>query len=136
MVALSIVWSIIAGIIEKRKKAAARSASTRPDSKQVSLKAEWKADPVQVKIESLRRRGVSQSARVETPPTEPRKTTSRNPIQSLHRKECPLPSAPVRSNKEQIPAAQIAELLQNKRNIRTAIVLTEIISKPVSQRSS
>ena len=128
IVILSIVWSIIAGIIEK-KKAAAKKAASLP--KQPTVQTELKADPINVKIESLRRRKKTQSVITKDPePAQPRKHES---VKSLHREDCPLPPQ-TSIRRATAPAKQLAAMLQNKRSIRTAIVLNEILSKPVSQR--
>ena len=138
MVALSIIWSIVASIIEK-KKAAEKAAASKPLRTNVS--AEWKADPVKIKIESLRRRNKKSQAQVQVPTQpklEPQAQTRINPlskklIKSLHYESCPLP--PVQqARRVNAPAVQLAVMLQKKRNIRTAIVLNEILSKPVSMR--
>ena len=133
IVILSVVWSIIASIIEK-KKAAAKKVSTT--EKQPTVQTEWKADPVSVKVESLRRRtrAVSIPLIDEKVPQIPKKQKGLQSIKPLHVTDCPLP--PTGTNREKvIPATQLANMLKNHKNIRTAIVLNEILSKPVSQRT-
>lgn len=129
IIILSVVWSIIAGIIEK-KKAAAKKAAITP--KQPAVPTQWKADPVKVKIESLRRRKKSQQEAQVPEPTPQSKYT---PIKSLHVKDCPLPPVKPRPRSSNVASKQLAVLLRNKRNIRTAIVLNEILSKPISLRT-
>ncbi len=133
IVILSVVWSIIASIIEK-KKAAAKKASTT--EKQPTVQTEWKANPASVKVESLRRRSRAASIppiEEKIPPTL-KGWKEHTPIKPLHGTDCPLPATPA-SLKKVIPAVQLAKMLKNRRNIRTAIVLNEILSKPVSQRA-
>jgi hypothetical protein len=135
IVILSVVWSIIASIIEKKKAAAKKITSVE---EQPTVKTALKVDPVKVKIESLRRRGLKPSI----PPTIekqvnplPNRSKSLKPISPLHTEDCPITPTiqPVRKNS--IPANQLAKMLKNRRNIRTAIVLSEILSKPVSLRN-
>lgn len=133
IVILSVVWSIIAGIIEKKKAAAKKAAASSPKQPTVQAgQAEWKADPINVKIESLRRRKRPQSEIIKDPkPQQPRLI---EPIKKLHVEGCPLPPQ-TSIRRATAPAKQLAAMLRNKRNIRTAIVLNEILSKPVSQRN-
>ena len=128
IIILSVVWSIIAGIIEKKKAAAKRAAMTPG---QPSVPTKWKADPVKVKIESLRRRKKSRQEAPVPQPTPPREHV---PIKPLHVEDCPLPPTKSRLRSSNAASRQLAAMLHNKRNIRTAIVLNEILSKPVSQR--
>ncbi|HIE84791.1 MAG TPA: hypothetical protein EYQ00_13535 [Dehalococcoidia bacterium] len=137
IVILSIVGSIISGIVEKRKAAATKKAR-QGSSPQPTIETNWKADPVKVKIESLRRRRVAQqgkSASKHEQPIQPPIREEIKPIASLHVEDCPLPPAKSALRNKRVPAKQLATMLRNKRNIRTAIVLSEILSKPVSQRS-
>jgi hypothetical protein len=136
MVALSIIWSIVASIIEKKKKAE-KAAASKPLRTHVS--SELRVDPVNIKIESLRRRKKPQT-KVQAPTqltpslTSTIKPLSRTLIKPLHVEACPLPSVQ-RIARAHKPAVQFAAMLNNKRNIRTAIVLNEILSKPISLRS-
>jgi len=131
IIILSVVWSIVAGIIEKKKAAAKKATKVQP---QPRVATEWKADPVKVKIESLRRRKKSQQA-VQVLPEEPPKRKAMAPIKPLHEKDCPLPAASRVTRNAVAPSRQLAAMLNNERNIRTAIVLSEILGKPVSQRA-
>lgn len=132
IIILSVVWSIVAGIIEKRK-AAAKKAGVAPQSKR-----SFTADPVSVKVESLRRKQKAQQ-KVQSPQlvTQPPPTVvskkSMQPIKSLHEEDCPLPPI-IQRPTTPAPSKQLAKLLRNQRNIRTAIVLSEILDKPISQR--
>ena len=125
VVIISVVWSIISQIIEKKKAQAAKSKSS-PKRPPV-VETGWKADPVQVKIESLRRRSVQAA-----PASIPTPTVARSlaPIKSLHVKECELQPLSARVKKRIPPAVQLARMLKDNRNLRTAIVLNEILSKP------
>jgi hypothetical protein len=135
IIILSVVWSIISGIIEKKKAAAKKEAAKRGVSTadQPTVSTQLKADPVQVKIESLRRRT---KAKVQQPPpqSKPIKEEAKR-IPSLHVDTCPLPPSGTPTKKETLPSKQLSAMLQNSRNIRTAIVLSEILGKPVSQRN-
>ena len=130
IIILSVVWSIVSGIIEKKKAAAKKAAKVQP---QPRVATEWKADPIKVKIESLRRRKKSQQA-VQVLPEEPPKHKAMAPIKPLHVKDCPLPAVSRATRNAVAPSRQLAAMLNNDRNIRTAIVLSEILGKPVSQR--
>jgi hypothetical protein len=126
LIIASVVWSIVSGIIEKRKAAAKKEAAKVNLSRQPTQPMQ---SPVSVKVQSLRRK--RQPA--PTPPPTPAPERDRKPIPGLHKEECPLPpqqSTPTAPR----PAKQIAGLLGNRRNIRTAIVLSDILNKPVSQR--
>ncbi len=128
VIILSVVWSIVSGIIEKRKAAAKKEAAQGNLSTQ-SAHPQLQQSPVNVKVQSLRRRKqpVSPPVQVARPKHEI------HPIAPLHKEECPLPPQESRQSAPK-PAGQIVELLNNRRNIRTAIVLSEILGKPVSQR--
>jgi hypothetical protein len=148
IVILSIVGSIVSGIMEKRKAAAAKKARSASlgSSPQPAVKTQWKADPVAVKIESLRRRhAVIQEKSVpkpDKPLPKPDKLTpipvdfqKIKPIAPLHVEDCPLPPTQSRARASKAPSIQLASMLRNQRNIRTAIVLSEILGKPISQRN-
>jgi hypothetical protein len=141
IIILSIVGSIISGIIEKRKAAAAKKARSASlgATEQPTVQTQWKADPVAVKIESLRRRrAVPQQKplpKPEKPVLAPETHQKIAPITPLHVEDCPLPPSQPASSIRKSPSIQLASLLHNQRNIRTAIVLSEILGKPVSQRS-
>jgi hypothetical protein len=134
IIILSVVWSIVSGIIEKKKAAAKRVAKVVP---QPRVATEWQADPVNVKIESLRRRKKSQQSVQVAPvaPAAPPKGQAMAPIKSLHVQDCPLTPVSTNIRNSVAPSRQLAAMLRNDRNIRTAIVLSEILSKPVSQRA-
>ena len=132
IIILSVVWSIVAGIIEKRK-AAAKKAGVTPRSQR-----SYTADAVTVKVESLRRRQKTQQkvqppqAVTQPPPTVIKKKYIK-PLGALHEEDCPLPPT-TEGSSTPAPAKQLAGMLRNQHNIRTAIVLSEILDKPISQR--
>ena len=132
MIALSVAWPIIAGIIEKRKKSQQNALKRGPsDQSSLLVESEWKADPVEVKIESLRRRSKRQGAAPTT-----RKSTPKKRIRSHHKEDCLLPPAISGPSKAVLPAKQLAHMLQNRRNLRTAIVLSELLGKPMAHRKN
>lgn len=149
IIILSVVWSIISSIIEKKKAAAAKQRNVKvkpqqkslevPKQKSLEVPTEWKADPVQVKVESLRRRKratqVAKPAEPELIQSSPKKRR-RQPLKPLHEESCPLPPTIRTVQKAESPAKQLALMLRNERNLRTAIVLSEVLSKPISLRTS
>jgi hypothetical protein len=136
LIIASVVWSIISGIIEKRKakaKLAAQAGRDGASDPQAGAQT-WKADPVSVKVESLRRRRKQQPPKQQQTPVPKRKSKRGfESIKPLHKAECPVPSL-ASLQKKPTPAKQLAKMLKNRRNMRTAIVLSEILGKPVSQR--
>ena len=156
IVILSIVWSVISGIIEKQKKAAKLKqanfdVSTPTKVKTTPDSTPWKADPKQVKIELLRRKQKAtiktKTTPVATPaPVKVKKPKQDNPVQvakkqkksasikPLHEEACELKPISTQVRKKPAPARQIAKLLNNRRNLRTAIVLTEVLSPPLANR--
>ena len=157
IVILSIVWSVISGIIEKQKKAAKLKqanldVSTPTKVKRTPEPTPWKPDPKQVKVERLRRK---QNATLKTktaqvappqPPVTVRKQVQDTPrqiakpekkigsIKALHAEACDLKPISEQIRKKPAPARQIAKLLKNRRSLRTAIVLTEVLSPPLARR--
>ena len=129
IIILSVVWSIVSSIIEKRKAAAKKEAAslgTNSGSNQPSMV------PVSVKVQSLRRRQKQPTFEQPTPPVIQQKRTGAS-IVPLHKDTCPLPPRKLNRSRQR-PAKQIAAMLANRRNFRTAIVLAEVLGKPVSQR--
>lgn len=135
LIIVSVVWSIVSGIIEKRKAKAKLAAqqgldgarNPQPDAQS------WNADPVSVKVESLRRRKQQPTKQPKAPAPIHNTGQRIQPLNPLHRADCPVPPR-VTTKKQQSPAKQLAKMLNNRRNLRTAIVLSEILGKPVSQR--
>ena len=153
IVVLSIVWSIISAIIEKRK-AAEKKASLKHPETQVSLKTKevFKADPAQVKIERLRRR--KRTARpkpavqkqVTAPPKKPvsKPFPAIQPVQQesligrirpLHQEDCDLKPVNQAIKRGSGPAKQLSEMLKQRKNLKTAIVLSEVLGKPIANRA-
>ena len=139
LIIISIVWSIISGILEKKRaKAKKNAAMIGLDSKPIKVDA-LKADPVNVLVKSLQNR---QPQRKIAPTKQPEFASMPKPIsaqkrkveaiKSLHKENCPLP--PKVEVKRESQAKQISVLFKNRCNIRTAIVLNEILGKPVSKK--
>ncbi|MBC8201113.1 MAG: hypothetical protein H8E86_03625 [Planctomycetes bacterium] len=126
IIILSVVWSIVSSIIEKRKAAAKKEAGRLELSGQSPAQSQ---QPVSVKVQSLRRRKKAEPI----PAPVSKKSQGLKPIVDLHKKECPLPPRQARRSRPST-SKQIAALLSNRRNVRTAIVLAEILDKPISQR--
>mgnify|MGYP006966866592 CR=1 FL=1 len=152
IVLLSIVWSIVSSIIQKRAAAAKKlqmqqgGGSLRVGTSTVPQV--FNVDPRAVKIEALRRK---QQQRRQ--PTSPRSTSSPiassstlssevkqtgsskiAPIEELHDLDCPVPATRYGRSRATPPSRQLAVMLGHTRNIRTAIVLNEILSKPIALR--
>ena len=155
IVILSIVWSVISSIIEKRQKAQKEKLKKEGPTLQTNLKTSVKptpklqsapvftVDPEQIRVEALRRRRAQQQKKQPEPVVEPVKQEKQvvpqkgkyiQGITKLHDEACPVPPTEYTKPKKQSPARQIAVMLQNRRNLRTAIVLSEILQKPVSLR--
>jgi hypothetical protein len=135
LIIASVVWSIVSSIIEKRKAAAKKAASQRKTGTTIQPMAQ-EVEPVSVKVQSLRSRAKKRPPTPAQSPPEPVAVTQKRKtkrLEPLHKEDCPLP--PLKEAKApSIPAKQIAKLLKNRRNLRTAMVLTEILGKPISQR--
>lgn len=163
IIILSVVWSIVSAIIQKRAAAAQKlqlqqgGAGLKVDPTQVRPQV-FRADPRAVKIEALRRKqmlaqsqGRSQrgmktrsaqpttatAGTIRTPREALLKRESSSkilPIEDLHDAACPVPPTRYARSRVHDPAKQLAAMLQNRRNIRTAIVLNELLSKPLALR--
>ena len=141
IIIVSVVWSIISGILAKKqaaaKKLAAANALSTGNGDAVKV---WKADPVQIRVESLRRRNRTAApsaalSRVE--PRVPKKAPQGKKIKgltSLYAKNGPVRVAKDSSRRERKAAKEIATLLSDMPNLRNAILLNEILSKPVALR--
>ncbi len=165
IVILSIVWSIISAIIEKRKaaekKAGLKQTQKQPPKQppiQASLKTKevFKADPTQVKIERLRRRKrptkpqavvqqqVTVAPKQARPKRSPLQTPPIQPVQNeplieritpLNHDESdfnPIKQTLKRTSK---PANQLSQMLKKRKNLKTAIVLSEVLGKPIAKRA-
>ncbi|MFT4593866.1 MAG: hypothetical protein ACI9JK_001584 [Phycisphaerales bacterium] len=141
IIIVSVVWSIISGILAKKqaaaKKLAAANALSTGNGDAVKV---WKADPVQIRVESLRRRNRTAGPSAAPSPVEPRapkKATQGKKIKgltSLYAKNGPLRVAKDLPRHERKAAKEIATLLSDMPNLRNAILLNEILSKPVALR--
>jgi len=153
IVILSIIWSIISKIIEKRqiakgeewkKKQLEEGGGLRVDLK-TSVKTPpqppstpvFTVDPEQIRVEALRRRAIQRKKSPEPVVEEVKRVKKEkvSKIRKLHKEVCPVPPTAFTIAKRPIPAHQIANMLKNRRNIRTAVVLSEILRKPLSLRS-
>ena len=135
LIILSVVWSIISGIIEKKKAKAKKNAANVGLESGLASVETFTEDPVTVLVESLRRKKRVQKQTKVLSPQERIADTSHSikGIKSLHDEGCPLPSKS--EVKRRLSAAsQLGTMLQNRRNVRTAIVLAEILGKPVSKK--
>ena len=153
IVLLSIVWSIVSSIIQKRAAAAKKlqmqqgGGSLRVGTSTVPQV--FNVDPRAVKIEALRRKQQQQRRQSASPrstsspvassstlSSEVKQTRSSKiaPIEELHDLDCPVPATRYGRSSATPPSRQLAVMLGHTRNIRTAIVLNEILSKPIALR--
>ena len=131
---LSVVWSIVSSIIEKRKAAAKKEAGRVDLSGQaVGQRVGQTTTPVSVKVQSLRRRKIAVPKAVPNAAPVVRSTEGIKPLSKLHKEDCPIPPQNAKIVAPR-PSKQFAALFSNRRNLRTAIVLTEILGKPIAQR--
>tara|TARA_B100001123_G_C14991233_1_gene899665 strand:- start:303 stop:761 length:459 start_codon:yes stop_codon:yes gene_type:complete len=145
IVILSIVWSIVASIIEKRKVKAKqqhpKGAGLRVGDVSVdespSEGIAFQADPVEIKVERLQREKKAQ-LKATTNAIQESASIKKRGIKALHDQDCSLPPT-TRTKTNQLktrlkPSRQIASMLRNKRNLKTAIVLAEVLGPPISQK--
>ena len=138
LIILSVVWSIISGIIEKKKAKAKKNAANVGLESGLASVETFTEDPVTVLVESLRRKKRVQEQTKVVSPQERIADTSHSikgikGIKSLHDEGCPLPPQS-QVERRSSAASQLGTMLQNRRNVRTAIVLAEILGKPVSKK--
>ncbi len=140
IIIVSTVWSVISGIIEKQKRA--KLSSKREVGLQTGQKPTLPKQPTvemfESRIDALRKRP---SPRIAAPPTVvveklPKKKVRKKRIEHikpLHQEDCPLPpkqsSRPSRSR-----ARAVSMLLKTPQSVRTAVILSEALGKPISQR--
>lgn len=154
IVLLSIVWSIVSSIIQKRAAAAKKLQMQQGDGSlrvgTSTVPQVFNVDPRAVKIEALRRKQQQQQRRQSasqrstsspvasssTLSSEVKQTRSSkiDPIEELHDLDCPVPATRYGRSSATPPSRQLAVMLRHTRNIRTAIVLNEILSKPIALR--
>ena len=152
IVILSIVWSIISAIIEKRAKANKQLLIDQDQNRNIGLKTKRvvrprpksapviTVDPELVRVEALRRKRAHLQAKqaipseplIEHTKSLPKKKSEK--IKELHKEACDLPPTQFVKREKPTPGQRIAKMLQNRRNLRTAVVLSEILQKPVSIR--
>ena len=137
MIILSVVWSIVSGIIAKKKAAAQKAAAELLANQSGDSTEVLHVSPTQVRVESLRRRKKSvRKAQLEPEKAQPRKRKPIEGLKKLHIGSSPLPPSQSRIRRSKQHARQIALLLKNRRNLRTAIVLNEILSAPIALRTT
>ncbi len=150
IIIVSAVWSTISGLIEKHKKEKmAAQKGPRPaggqQSPQRSLRVTTtprtsEAEILETRIDALRNRPAKiniPSTLQEHPPVERIAQTRQNKlskIEPLHKKDCPIPPTTY-IRKGNTRAKAVSALLKSPRSIRTAVILNEVLQKPVSQRS-
>ena len=153
IVLLSIVWSIVSAIIEKRQKAKTQQLNGERQNRNIGLKTKpvvrsqtkpspvINVDPEIVRVKALRRKRAQETVEQITqlqPVVEQvkpiAKKTEITKLKKLHKEACDLPPTEFKRPKRPSPAKQIARMLKNKRNLRTAVVLSEILQKPLSLR--
>ena len=144
IIIVSTVWSVISGLIEKHKRDKLASQggglSSRSQLKQqnlrVSTQPQTLAELFDTRINALRQKPPT---RVVVPKAEIVKSAQerRNDpieiIKPLHQKDCPLPPKQ-RARHLQSRAGAFYRILKTPRGIRTAVILSEVLGKPVSQR--
>jgi hypothetical protein len=141
IIIVSTVWSVISGIIEKHKKdkltkpgnVGLKKAQTQVQSPRESLSEIFEA-----RINALRKRPtkktpVSTEVLVALDPIQRDQTRAGSLIKPLHKQDCPLPTTKDRKRR-QTRAMAVSKLLKTPHSVRTAIILTEVLSKPISQR--
>lgn len=152
IIIMSVVWSIISAIIEKRAKSKKQLLKDQSQNRNIGLKTKpvvrskpkpspvVTVDPELVRIEALRRkRAHIQAQQVKTPApvveqVKPLPKQKISKIKKLHKEACDLPPTVFAKPKKPTPGQQIAKMLQNRRSLRTAVVLSEILQKPISTR--
>ncbi len=153
IVILSIVWSIVSAIIEKRQKAKTQQLKEESLNRNIGVKTKpvvqprstptpaITVDPEIVRVEALRRKRAHKTAeQIKQPPPLVKqvkpvaKKAKIAKIQKLHKEACVLPPTEYKKPKRPSAAKQISRMLRNRRSLRTAVVLSEIIQKPVSLR--
>ena len=147
IIIVSTVWSVISGIIEKHKKeklAAQRDgagkSATRFQAPQqqirVSTQPQTPAELFDARLNALRQRP-PKSVVVPTPDLVVKKQSPQSKrikqIAPLHKKHCPLPPSESTSPSES-RARAISKLFSRQSGIRTAVIVSEVLGKPVSRR--
>ena len=144
IIIVSTVWSVISGLIEKHKKDKLASQggglSSRSQLKQqnlqVSTQPQTPAQQFDARLNALRQRPPTRAVGPKPEIAKSAREPSGARIQSikqLHQADCPLPpNQPVR--RSQVRAGAFYSILKTPRGIRTAVILSEVLGKPVSQR--
>jgi hypothetical protein len=144
IIIVSTVWSVISGIIEKHKKDKLASQKRilgsnpqqGPASLRVSSPQPTAFEKFEARIEHLRQRpqqrAIAPVPNIEKSSTESHRT-ERKKIKTLHVEECPLQPTTGAVPKG-TRASAISSLLQDRGSIKKAVVLSELLRKPVSMR--
>ena len=152
IVIMTVVWSIISAIIEKRAKAQKQLLLDQNQNRNIGLKTKSvvrsqpkptpiiTVDPELIRVEALRRKRAQVQAKqanplepvVEQVKAVPKENFAK--IQKLHKEACDLPPTTFVKPVKPTPGQRIAKMIQNRRNLRTAVVLSEILQKPISIR--
>ena len=144
IIIVSTVWSVISGIIEKHKKDKLASQKgilgdnrqQGPASLRVSSPQPTAFEKFEARIEHLRQRpqqrAIAPVPNIEKSSTESHRT-ERKKIKTLHVEECPLQPTTGAVPKG-TRASAISSLLQDRGSIKKAVVLSELLRKPVSMR--
>ena len=141
IIIVSTIWSVISGIIEKHKKeklAKQGNVGLKTVQTQVQIPRQSLSELFEARINALRKRP-SKKAPVPTevlvnldPKQRDRKATVSR-LKPLHNQDCPLPTTKDKKRR-QTRAMAVSKLLKTPHSVRTAIILTEVLSKPISQR--
>jgi hypothetical protein len=144
IIIVSTVWSVISGLIEKHKRDKlaskggdlSRRSQLKQQNLQVSMQPQTLAELFDARINALRQkpptRVVVPKAEIVKSAQEPSDTRIKS-IKSLHQEDCPLPPKQ-RVRHRQSRAGAFYRILKTPRGIRTAVILSEVLGKPVSQR--
>jgi hypothetical protein len=144
IIIVSTVWSVISGIIEKHKKdklaSQKRILGNNPEQGPASLRVSSPQptafEKFEARIEHLRQRP---QQRVIAPVQNIEKSSQKShrteikKIKTLHVEECPLQPTTGTVPKG-TRAHAISSLLQDRGSIKKAVVLSELLRKPVSMR--
>jgi hypothetical protein len=144
IIIVSTVWSVISGLIEKHKREklasqggdSSRRSQLKQQNLRVSTQPQTLAELFETRINALRQKP---PARVVVPKPEIVKSaqepgdTRIKSIKSLHKIDCPLPPKQ-RVRRPELRAGAFYRILKTPHGIRTAVVLSEVLGKPVSQR--
>jgi hypothetical protein len=141
IIIVSTIWSVISGIIEKHKKeklAKQGNVGLKTVQTQVQIPRQSLPELFEARINALRKRPskkvpVPTEVLVNLDPKQRDKKAAGSRIKPLHKQDCPLPTTKDKKRR-QTRAMAVSKLLKTPHSVRTAIILTEVLSKPISQR--